>query len=214
MFTQLLPKHPKAAFIDIGAHMGLYTISAAKTGHRVFAFEPNEDTWKYLQGSVEVNNLQSNVSIFPYALMDRRDKCIVLTTPFAANIGHSVVQECRHNSKAIKTALLDDLLPHLKLNNLSEAVIKIDVEAAEPLVFLGGKQFLRKIYVPYIMMEAHQMQEKYLTGNKTLKSLIVGLLKELSSLGYYALPVGVFNSSALNISLFEKWPGDIVWHLN
>ena len=109
---------------------------------------------------------------------------------------------------------MDDLLPHLKLNNLSEAVIKIDVEAAEPLVFLGGKKFLRNIYIPYIMMEAHQMQEKYLTGSKTQKTLIVGLLKELSSLGYYALPVGVFNSSALNISLFEKWPLDVVWHLN
>ena len=41
LFGDILPRYPEAALIDIGAHMGMYTVSAAKLGRRVFAFEPN-----------------------------------------------------------------------------------------------------------------------------------------------------------------------------
>ncbi|XP_075253412.1 uncharacterized protein LOC142345306 isoform X2 [Convolutriloba macropyga] len=220
MFTQLLPKYPNAAFIDIGAHMGLYSISAAKTGHRVFAFEPNKETWKYLQGSIEVNHLQSDVSLFQHALLDKRQPCAVFTTPDRANQGHTIVEGandpiiCEKDINAVKTALLDDLLPHFKAYKLKEAVIKIDVEAAEPLVFLGGRAFLRKIMIPYIMMEFHQMQLKYLSGNSEEKLSIDALVKELSSLGYYALPIGQWKQSGLELSSFTNWPLDVVWHLN
>ena len=69
-----------------------FSISAAKTGHRVFAFEPNKETWKYLQGSIEVNHLQSDVSLFQHALLDKRQPCAVFTTPDRANQGHTIVE--------------------------------------------------------------------------------------------------------------------------
>ena len=84
-------------------------------GHRVFAFEPNKETWKYLTGSVAVNNLQTNVSLFAYALMDKRHHCVRLSTPARDNIGHTIVQvekneslsECQDESKVkeMKTLL-------------------------------------------------------------------------------------------------------------
>ncbi|XP_075263274.1 uncharacterized protein LOC142354774 isoform X2 [Convolutriloba macropyga] len=222
MFKVILPKYPKAAFVDIGAHMGIYTVSAAKLGHRVFAFEPNKETWKYLTGSVAVNNLQTNVSLFAYALMDKRHHCVRLSTPARDNIGHTIVQvekneslaECQDESKSIKVALLDDLVPHFHKHGLTQAVIKIDVEASEPKVFLGGQNFFKKIHVPNIMMEIDQMRQRFISGTHDEKLLINGLLDQMTSLGYVAVPIGMPVSKSLSRTNFRYWPVDVVWHLN
>ena len=63
-------------------------------------------------------------------------------------------------------------------------------------------------------MEFHQMQLKYLSGNSEEKLSIDALVKELSSLGYYALPIGQWKQSGLELSSFTNWPLDVVWHLN
>ena len=71
LFNDVFPKYPTAAFIDAGANIGLYTVSAAFLGRTVFAFEPVKEYFKALRHSVGVNKLDSNVYLYNYALMEK-----------------------------------------------------------------------------------------------------------------------------------------------
>ena len=71
-FKDVFPKFPNAAFVDIGANIGVYTISAGVLGGKVFAVEPMPETLKSLSQSVAVNSLLDRVSVYPYGLMDKK----------------------------------------------------------------------------------------------------------------------------------------------
>lgn len=61
---------PGDVFVDGGAHVGLFTLVAAKIvgpEGKVFAFEPHPETFRRLQRNVELNGLR-NVHLHPEAL--------------------------------------------------------------------------------------------------------------------------------------------------
>ncbi|XP_075240264.1 uncharacterized protein LOC142335820 [Convolutriloba macropyga] len=177
LFRNVFPKFPKAAFIDIGGQLGIYSLSAAKLGRKVFTFEPLRETLMYLTTSVAINSLQNSIRVFPVALMDTRNQCLDIVVDKTniggsfvqlmdkrnqcldivvdkTNIGGSFVQlkeNCTTNSTPVAT--LDDLLPIFTKLGLEEALIKMDCEGSEPRVILGGLNFLKTIRVPVIAME-------------------------------------------------------------
>src|ERR1700694_1176696 len=53
--------------LDIGAHVGPMTIPIAKKARHVHAFEPVEETRKFLQRNLNQNTID-NVTIYPFAL--------------------------------------------------------------------------------------------------------------------------------------------------
>jgi FkbM family methyltransferase len=63
---------PGDVFLDIGAHIGYFTLLAARlvgpTGH-VYAFEPSPTTYRRLQKNIELNGF-SNVTAFEVAVGD------------------------------------------------------------------------------------------------------------------------------------------------
>ena len=69
-FKDVFPKFPNAAFMDIGANIGAYTISAGILGRNVFAFEPMPETLKSLSHSLALNHLLDRVVVYPYGLLD------------------------------------------------------------------------------------------------------------------------------------------------
>jgi FkbM family methyltransferase len=64
---------PGMTFVDIGAHIGWYTIVAARavgrTGH-VYAFEPEPSNFELLRRNVVVNGYQDRVTLIPNAVGD------------------------------------------------------------------------------------------------------------------------------------------------
>ena len=70
LFKNVFPNFPKAAFMDVGANMGVFSISAGLLGRRVFAFEPMPETLKTLSHSLVLNNLLDEVVLYPYGLLD------------------------------------------------------------------------------------------------------------------------------------------------
>lgn len=61
--------------IDIGAHIGLFTIYAAqfcKHG-KIFSFEPIKENFDLLKENIELNNLK-NIEYFNLAVLDREDQ--------------------------------------------------------------------------------------------------------------------------------------------
>lgn len=57
--------------IDVGAHIGKYTIYFAKKGVKVIAVEPSPDFFNVLQKNVQINGLESNIKALNVAASDK-----------------------------------------------------------------------------------------------------------------------------------------------
>lgn len=57
--------------LDIGANQGFFTCYAAHRGARVYAFEPNPESYDRLVSNVESNRLTEQVVARPWAISDR-----------------------------------------------------------------------------------------------------------------------------------------------
>jgi len=55
--------------VDIGAHIGSFTIQAAKMGARVFAYEPEPGNYELLKTNIALNGVEKLVSAYQLAIM-------------------------------------------------------------------------------------------------------------------------------------------------
>lgn len=145
---------PGDAFIDAGANIGLFAVSAArKVGAegRVVAIEPSPTVFRYLQRNVE-SNLLDNVTAMRVAASDENREA----APFyAAPMDHfgmgALAPQFHHEPCVVKTRTLDDILTASKLRRV--AVLKVDVEGHEAAVFRGAKELLVNSPAPAIIFE-------------------------------------------------------------
>ena len=145
-------------FVDVGAHVGQYTLLASKevgpSGH-VYSFEPHPRNFDALSHNVLLNRF-TNVSLFNAALADSAAESqlfVNATDAGGKNRGtHSLrVQKDWSQSVTIpiKTMLLDEALRDVARLD----VMKIDVEGAELLVLKGAQQLLAR-FKPIIAFES------------------------------------------------------------
>lgn len=57
--------------VDVGAHIGFFTVYLGLKGHEVYAFEPNPEVFEVLKMNVAANELQSRVTLYNGALYDK-----------------------------------------------------------------------------------------------------------------------------------------------
>jgi FkbM family methyltransferase len=62
------PLRPGDVVLDVGANHGFFTCYAAAQGARVFAFEPDPDTYRLLEANVRRNTVGDAVRLFPWAV--------------------------------------------------------------------------------------------------------------------------------------------------
>ncbi len=141
--------------IDIGAHIGAYTVYMAKlsTGH-VFSFEPTPSSLKTLKKMVTINHCEDTVTVLPAAVAERTGKTIFyLNDSFLSGSDGTRVAEANSlvyvdfgktiNKQKIEvdTVSIDDFA---EANNLKIDFIKIDAEGAELDILKGaGKTILK-----------------------------------------------------------------------
>lgn len=121
--------------VDIGAQIGYFTLHMAKcvsnTGH-VKSFEPHPRNFEILLKNVQNNGYKGVVSAHQFAITDNSGTGQLNTHPDNKGM-HSIVNNYESNSIEIELERGDDQVP----NNVD--LIKIDVEGAEPSVFMGLK---------------------------------------------------------------------------
>lgn len=144
--------HPGDVVLDIGAHVGYYTLLAAKcvgsSGH-VYAFEPLPRNAAYLERHIHINRLE-NVSFYQIAVSDSSG-----TVHFGGGVSSSTGRITLTGDLEVEAASLDDLLNTGQIRTPS--VMKIDVEGAEFSVLHGGERLLRE-YHPAIFLATHGSQ--------------------------------------------------------
>jgi FkbM family methyltransferase len=62
-----IPITKDSIVVDVGAHIGSFSVMAAQTASKVIAFEPDPDNFQMLRKNIELNNLR-NILIYPIAV--------------------------------------------------------------------------------------------------------------------------------------------------
>jgi FkbM family methyltransferase len=158
--------HPHSAFIDVGANVGIHTLSTCKSYHTVISIEAYPPLADSLKKTVERNKI-NNVSIHCVALGDKTGT-VYFQSPPANNLGLGRIEKDgnnRENKTSIKINSVkgDDLL---KIP-IPISAIKIDTEGAELSVIKGLAQILNS-QRPLVVTE---ILDNSLEASESLKSL-------------------------------------------
>jgi FkbM family methyltransferase len=139
---------PDSVVLDIGANFGLYTAVAAsfiKDRGRLYAFEANPHTFKFLRRTLYANRLFHNPNVVAVnALVGAsggRGTLYYLPEELGGATTTNLGQwgtEAR--SVEVDRIALDDVLPA----DLPVDLVKIDVEGSEPFVLRGMRQTIRR----------------------------------------------------------------------
>jgi FkbM family methyltransferase len=158
---------PNGTFIDVGAHIGYYSLKAAgmvgRNGH-VLAIEPNPQTLPKLRGNIEASDART-VSVWPVACAESESTLQLYAAP-RSNTGESSLSKENASQEgsgvtaySVRARPLDAIVKEAKLERVD--MIKIDVEGAEYEVLKGAGQTLTE-YRPVLIIELEPSQLKSL----------------------------------------------------
>lgn len=171
---------PGDTFVDVGANIGLYAVSAARwVGNRgaVYAFEPNFKSYQRLQGNIRRNGL-TNVRCFRLALTDAVgvELLRVPATGYDAWSSLSVPDcEAPSSTEEVRTTTWDAFVAgHGPVGNVS--LMKIDIEGAEARFVRGAMDFLSDRSAPTLLIE---FNDRALRSTGASRSQLARALREL-----------------------------------
>ncbi|HAU29924.1 MAG TPA: hypothetical protein DCW68_07460 [Rhodospirillaceae bacterium] len=121
-------------FLDIGANAGIYTLAAAKTGARVFAFEPNPVMAARLLENVELNGFSSLVTLIPDALSDTEGHAAFLLPDDNFGEARLATEGSDEATVQVRTRRLANVLAEQGVDRVS--AMKVDIEGGEERVLM------------------------------------------------------------------------------
>lgn len=137
---------------DVGAHVGFYSLLAAEVvgpSGKVFAFEPNQRNFDYLEWHIKHNGYR-NTFPFQVAVSNHNGRAYFDEAADSAQ-GHLT-----HNPEGaigVQSISLDTFIEQKKLP--APTVLKIDVEGAELRVLQGAANTLKN-HKPIIFLSTHR----------------------------------------------------------
>lgn len=152
--------------VDIGAHMGRYTITSSKfvgSSGKVIAVEAHPYNFRILQHNIRLNKL-TNVNPLNWAVYSKkaRLKLYLPDEDLGYTMHHSLMtnylatkysEEIERRYIEVEADTLDNLLKIRGINKVNW--IKIDVEGAEYEVLKGAKELLSANQYVSILVEVH-----------------------------------------------------------
>lgn len=146
-------------FVDIGANSGIYTILASKViGARSFSIEPNTLSIERIRSNVNLNQIESRVTILPFAVGSFQ--CLTRMTANLDSMNHIISNEetliSENTQFIVEQKTLDDLIGNEQPN-----VMKLDVEGYEYQVLLGSKTLLSKTSLKVIICEITELSKRF-----------------------------------------------------
>jgi FkbM family methyltransferase len=174
--ANLIPRHvgPGTTVLDVGAHVGVHTVTLARsTGRkgRVYAFEPQKKLYRELVHNLRLNGL-SNVVALRFALGESPG-IVEMGRPAKNNEGGTAIGA---GGDKVELRTLDSF----GFRNVS--FIKIDVEGYEDHVLAGAAQTIRAQH-PTILVEI-QGGNDYDKASAAVRGRIDGTVAKLESFGY------------------------------
>lgn len=145
LIERLLPEG--GTFLDVGAHVGFYSLVAARKvgpSGRVFAFEPEPDNFRLLRKNIAENGCE-NITAVPAAVSVRSGRAEMFVSP-QGNDRHSLFRNpgspVHERKETVDTMTLDDFAASLGWPAID--LVKMDIEGAEPLALAGMSRLLKR----------------------------------------------------------------------
>lgn len=140
---------PGDQVLDIGAHIGLFAVSAAqlagKSG-KVYAFEPANETQQLLRHTISINDMQDVIQPYEAAVGSHTGKITFYVSDIKGDNSNSLVSykdDRKLDAKEVDIFSIDDFVQQQQVKNLS--FIKIDVEGAEYDALCGALNTLKNM---------------------------------------------------------------------
>jgi len=185
---------PNDVFYDIGAnwgHYSLYLLSNPNFKGKIYAFEPEPNTFKDLTKSISHANVVDRIECLELGISDKNGSAFI-NIPDGMHSGLATVSRNKSGYQ-IKLTNLDSLqLP-------GPDIMKVDVENLEHQVFQGGKKTIAE-FKPKIIFENFLSDQNFSFEPFTI-------LSELGYLFFYP----VFHTEKGNIKMVEteQWSNPI-----
>lgn len=154
---------PGMCVFDIGAHIGLYALAAAKrigTTGKVFAFEPSPASAHILEHHLVLNGYQDRVEIVRSAVTDTVGvlSFFVRGHSMCASLARGNLSRC---TTATRSRVQEIRVPSLTLDSfctsrsIAPSIMKIDVEGGELRVLKGARSLLLQDHDVAMICEIH-----------------------------------------------------------
>lgn len=149
---------PGAVVLDVGAHVGLFSVLLARwagPGGHVFAFEPTPVTRAALSDHLTLNRVANQVTVCPFAVSDKEGSSFVYTVSNSPENTLSPIHGRLTNASAvaIEMTTIDAFCAARKI---SPTLIKIDIEGFELHALRGAKRTLIR-HRSLVVAEMHPM---------------------------------------------------------
>jgi len=148
---------PGATLIDIGAHFGIFTISALRRvgpSGKVISFEPCAATRSVLLKTLELNGFSGIPEIRDEAVSNVSGQSSFFSSTVPGDAANSLIGNTQHPVRSeVRTVRLDDI-PVLRVD-----AIKIDAEGAELQILDGSRALIMK-HRPAVLLSVHPSQVK------------------------------------------------------
>ena len=140
---EFIEKYAQGICVDLGAHIGLYTVLLSRQATQVIAFEPTTYTRNILKQTITLNEC-TNVLIREEAVADKSIKRNFYDTGEKVSNANSFAPI--GNPILVQTISLDEL-------NLKIDFLKVDIEGAELFALKGAVNSLK--FLKYMTLEIH-----------------------------------------------------------
>ena len=137
IFFSALPEYksePNHTVIDIGAHIGTFSLLASKKSSKgkIFAIEACEDTFTLLRINAALNKCD-NIVLVQKAISGKNGTCTLYHEPASGNWGHSTVSNLSEYSEQVDAVSLQDFIKEQKISFCD--FMKLNCEGADFLFF-------------------------------------------------------------------------------
>ncbi len=179
-------------FLDVGAHVGTYTVLASKlvgSSGKVYSFEPTPRTFDTLKNN---STVRSNISVYNNAIMDKSStieffdygpKFSAFNT-FKKRNDENIEFRDKVEKISVQTISLDEFC---REKNIKPDFVKIDAEGAEHIILTAMTDILKNIK-PILSIEVSNTPELLKNSNDSIKILI-----DLGYVGYISSPEGLLS---------------------
>jgi FkbM family methyltransferase len=170
-FETLLEPLPTPIILDIGANIGVHSLSwaAAKPNATIFAFEPSPSVYPLLQKNVQSNALLQTIKVFQTALSNESGKATFYQCEDSA---YSSLKNTKRKAVVenftVNMTTVDDFVQSQGIDHID--LIKIDVEGFEYEVIQGARNTLQSI-APRLFVEIYGGTDSNMDPEGTIKYL-------------------------------------------
>ena len=159
-FLMNVLKNNKGTFIDVGGHIGRFTVLTAKNHWNVITFEPIKSNYEMILKNLEENNCCDLATVYNYGLGDKKQKQTIFYNSSELGESSVVMANDKKESSEIEIVDFDNFILHKDFKEI--CVVKIDIEGNEEKAIIGMKDFIAN-QKPLLILELWEGNSKNVT---------------------------------------------------